>query len=481
MAKKIADQKRGIQFQNIFGYLLFFALLLFLVLFFFTEIPSGLSAMEMTSSTISGNLTVINWIPNQIIDLPYHFIQWLSFNIFDISVFSIKLPSVIMAILTGIMILFIVRELYGPKIAILTGLITVSSLLFLTIGRTGAPIIMPVFLSITAMFAVSRAIHKSQHDLRWLILAGVALALNLYSPFGIYLTIILIAVATFHPKVRLILSKTKLWKMVISVLILLLVLTPLATGLARDLPAGLQLLGFNDFSFALADIKNNLMAIFWPMGSSILGIATPVITLSVIALMVLGVIGAVDNFHSVRSYLSIPLLIVVLFLAIFNINSIQLLLIPMVLLTAIGIHYLLNWWFNMFPRNPYAKTVGVIPLAIFFGWIILSGSTRYFEVNFYDKNLAYDYYDGFNNIHKIVTENNETKILIVSKNEIEKDFYKVAFNNHPNILVGDTTENGIDKTILLSSAFDEVKNKKPDQIITNRLRNDSEIIRIFNK
>jgi len=117
MAKKIVNPKQKVQFRNIFGYLLFFSLLLFLVLFYFTDIPVGLSTTEMASATISGNLDLVNWLPSQVIDLPYHFIQWLSINIFDISVFSIKLPSIIMAILTGVMVLFIIRELYNTKVA----------------------------------------------------------------------------------------------------------------------------------------------------------------------------------------------------------------------------------------------------------------------------------------------------------------------------------------------------------------------------
>jgi len=479
MTKKIFDINPKIPLRDIFGYLLFFALLLFLVLFYFTQIPTGLSAAEMTSATISGNLTLSGWIPDQIIDLPYQFIQWLSFNIFDVSVFSIKLPSILMAILTGTMVLFIVRELYNSKVAILTGLIVISSVLFISLGRTGAPLIMPIFLSIVAMFATSRALRKTKHDLRWLILAGVALALNIYSPMGIYLTVILIGVAMFHPKVRFILSKSKLWKTIVTAVVLLLLITPLIIGIVRDPSVVMQLLGISNFSFALSDIKDNALAIFWPMGGEFTGIATPLLTMSLVAFMALGVVGAVDNFHSVRSYLSIPLFGVILILSLFNSNAAPLLLVPVILLTAIGINYLLNWWFMLFPRNPYAKAIGVIPLAILFGWVILSGSTRYFETNFYDKNLAYDFYSGFDATKEAV-DGNEKKILIVSKDQLEVDFYRTAFNSRANVTVSGVVKPGVDKIILLPSAFDEIKDKKPSRIVTNRLRNDSEILRVFN-
>ena len=480
MEKDNSSKSRRFELRNIFGYLTFFAFLLFLTLFYFTNIPNGLSSAEMTSATISGNLTLVNWL-EQIVNLPYHALQWLSINFFDLSVLAIRLPSIIIAVLCGTLILSIIRQLNKPNIAIIAGLIVISTALFITMARTGAPMIMPIFWCLLAISATIHAISKPKHNLRWLVVAGTALALNVYSVFGIFLTVICAVVALFHPKVRLHLFKTKPWKIIVTILIWLLLISPLVWGVINDPSIVQQLLGVSLSSLSWDTIVNNLTSVFWFTGNPSNGFVIPLIVMAELGIAGIGLYNFIRHFHSARSYLALPLFIVVLILALLNIEAGPLLLVPMVLLIASGTSFLVEAWFSLFPRNPYARFIGAASLTALIGWIILMGCFRYFESNFYDKDLPYAFHSEIYVVNEILEKNSDKTISIISTNENELGFYSLLEKNNPNLNVTNKL-NRADITILFSSAFDQQgTNKSPTRIITNNLRNNSEILRIYQK
>ena len=77
----------------IFGLILLFASL---------NLPGGLTASEIRSVVVSDSLSFSDLSSFAITNLPYHIMQNISLHIFGVSTFSIKLPSILMALGTVI-------------------------------------------------------------------------------------------------------------------------------------------------------------------------------------------------------------------------------------------------------------------------------------------------------------------------------------------------------------------------------------------
>src|SRR3546814_8074549 len=56
--------------------------------------------------------------------------------------------------------------------------------------------------------------------------------------------------------------------------------------------------------------------------------------------------------------------------------------VPLVLLLTSGLEGLVGYWYRLFPRNPYARIAGLLPLIILVVALVISGLDRY----------AYGYY-----------------------------------------------------------------------------------------
>jgi hypothetical protein len=84
---------------------------------------------------------------------------------------------------------------------------------------------------------------------------------------------------------------------------------------------------------------------------------------------------------------------------------------------AAGINWLLTYWYNLFPRNPYARIGGLIPIVILVVALVFSGLNRYVYSYHYDSNITY----SFSRDITLIPSN--TKEVVVSENEL--DFYKI--------------------------------------------------------
>ena len=119
----------------------FFSLLNFLP----SIAPGGLSEAEMQSAiqsdAISGNFLQ----EGRVVDLPYHLLQKASISIFGLSLYSIKLPSIIIGVLTGFFIVLLLNRWFKSDVAIVGSILTTLSTAFLFLAGSGTPTIMYIF------------------------------------------------------------------------------------------------------------------------------------------------------------------------------------------------------------------------------------------------------------------------------------------------------------------------------------------------
>ena len=122
----------------------------------------GTSGSETQSAIKSGSINPTSLSSLLMLDLPYHLLQKISFYFFGVSFTSIKLPSLVISILSIIGLVVLLRAFYKPSLAAITTILIVSTSPFLTLSQTGDPTIMLIFWPIAILATAVLLLHKKQ-------------------------------------------------------------------------------------------------------------------------------------------------------------------------------------------------------------------------------------------------------------------------------------------------------------------------------
>ncbi|MCD8561607.1 glycosyltransferase family 39 protein [Candidatus Saccharibacteria bacterium] len=133
------------RWRYVIGYTAIGLLLAGLLIFSGLFLPGGLSEAEMAATVQSASLSLSD--PSTLItpNLPYYGFQAIIFSMFGISTFTIKLPSLILALLSALGFIALLRRWFTPNIAVLASFIAVTTGQFLFIAQTGTPSILYIF------------------------------------------------------------------------------------------------------------------------------------------------------------------------------------------------------------------------------------------------------------------------------------------------------------------------------------------------
>jgi 4-amino-4-deoxy-L-arabinose transferase-like glycosyltransferase len=462
--------------RHVIGLFVAAIFLYYFIVFGFARIPVGLSELEITSATLSGNFS----FPGSIVDLPYHALQWLSIQIFTLSTFAIRLPSIILAIASGLLIIATVRSLFRTNVAIITGFVVASSVFFLDIARTGAPMSMMIFLGILAIFAISKYMAGEKAKTLWQIILVLALTLGVYSPLGIYLFIAYILAAVLHPRARLAVRGFKVLQFIIAGVVGGLLLLPLVLAIISDPAILFTLLGANGFALSAQQILTNLGALVSFHSTAVFGLVTPLISFAELAIVTIGIVRLIRDRHSARSYLILCITGLTLLLAILNNSQTYIFFVPVIFLIAIGIQTLIEGWYSLFPFNPYARLFGLVPLTILIGGLVITNHDRYIDANLYDSNVVYGRSLDFELIKKAVNKHSgHTVDLVVGRDE--RDFYKLLEREYGNLKVTEAIGKRADTIILTRQTFSLRSGQAPTSVITNSNSKDNIAAKVYEK
>ncbi|NTW61990.1 glycosyltransferase family 39 protein [Candidatus Saccharibacteria bacterium] len=398
--------------------------LIFALLFAGTYIPGGLSAAEIESATKSSSTMLSHVWTIDVINLPYHILQHASLSIFGVSVLSIKLPSIILAFMSAVGMTILLKQWFKPGIGILASLIAITTGQFLFIAQNGTPDILylfwPVWLILTASLI---PVHEKWRKLY--IVAFFALAaLSLYTPLSLYILVVIAGAIIIHPHLRFLIKQLTKLELLIGVVVIGIVIAPLVFAISKAPELAAQLMGWP------ASIPN-LMSNTVLLANRYLGFAdagkgttlTPFFELGSTLLIVLGAYYIYKNRATAKSYVVTLWTLCLIPVIVLNPPLISVTFLPLVLLLASGINGLLSHWYGLFPRNPYARIGGLIPIIILVTVLLVSGISRYVYGYTYDPNIV----TSFSRDLRLLPKN--TTNLVVSEEELS--FYNVvAKYNH---------------------------------------------------
>lgn len=461
------------RWRYIVGYTVIGLLLAGLLIFAGLYVPGGISPEEMAATVRSNSVSPTDITTWGITSLPYYMLQEAIFHTFGVYDFTIKLPSLILALLSAIGLILLLRRWFKPNIAVLASAIAITTGQFLFVAQNGNPGIMYIFWPIVLLLLGTQVTRGKRLRFLWKILFAISAALSLYTPLSIYPLLAIGIVTLLHPHLRHALRRLNKLKLATCVVIFAAFLAPLIFNIVRDPYLGALLLGYP--SSGVLDIGANLMTIlkqyfiFWEPSTTTL--MTPVFGLGSVLLLGLGLYRLIRTRETTRSYLIITWILCLIPVLIVNPNFTSVIFVPSVLLIAAGLTSLITYWYRLFPRNPYARIAGLIPLVILVVVLIGSGLDRYIYGYHYDPNTSVNFSKDLKLIPK------GTERLVVSKEELA--FYTVVAKHRNSLKVSEQPTG--DTFVATRKAKGEFTGYTVDRIITTTYTNDSDRLYVYKK
>ncbi len=483
MGKQVTDYLLY-RWRYILGYSLIGLAVIGLVIIAGLMVPGGLSQMEMKSvvdsDSISLSLNVFN--PDAIVNLPYHILQRASIELFGLSTVSIKLPSLILGLLSALGMLLLLRTWFRQNVAIITTILVITTGQFLFVAQSGTPSIVYIFWTVWLLLSAMMVSRKARGSTFWkMMLFGIA-ALSLYTPLSLYIIVALLSAVILHPHLRYIVRRLSKPKLILAIFCGLVLIAPLIYTIIRFPSTGLTLLGVPD---AWPDIKANLIQIlkqyfdFVSPNSDIL--MTPIYSLGSMILIALGFLRLVTTKYTARSYIISIWIILLLPVLIINPSYVSITFIPVILLMAMGISQLLTRWYRLFPRNPYARLAGLVPLAVLISGMVVSGVDRYMYGYLYSPQTAVNFSDDLRIINDQLGVKDRAPVRLVVSGD-EAPFYTAVAHHGKNISVVTAVTPATPSTLTIVSREAKQANTiadAPSEIITGSNTNNADRFYIY--
>lgn len=472
------------RYRYIISYGLFVIFLLGLLLTDIGNIPNGISTSEMNASISSNSLNPLSPRAADVINLPYHLMQKLSIGLFGLSPFSIRLPSLILAFVASLVLAFTLHQWFRRGIAILALLLATASEPFIAMARTGTASVFYMLLLLIILLGAVKLTTKGPRTFIWKVVVAMAGLLLFYMPLGIYAVIALLIAGIIHPHVRYQLKRTRWWQYLILILISGVLLAPLVFAGLTDNKTLEVLFGIDALSekLELASLGASLLLIFKtlfyfskPETGEIL---TPFLNFTSVLLVTFGLVRTVFDRHAARSYLLLIWLGISIPLLILNPSQFALTFVPCVILLAVGLDTFLREWYQLFPRNPYARLGAFVPLSlIVIGLVTIAGS-RYFYGYFYT-NTTSAYHPELMAVKRVIKPHVRTHLVVPAQHV---GFYDILRSKYPQLTVSSSSmpSDTAPERIVLQSASSQPAGI-PTKIVTSYLAREGVLLRVYNQ
>lgn len=394
-------------------------------------VPGGISAAETRSVITSGSLSIHHPNSLAIINLPYYMLQAVSIHFLGVHDFSIKLPSLILGFLSALGIIVLLSRWFHRNIAVMASFIAITTGQFLFVSQNGTPDILYIFWPVTLLLLGVLISRSRGYRFIWKVLIFVVAALSLYTPLSIYPLVAMVLAALLHPHLRTIIRRLSKVKLTVAVIVGLIIITPLMYGVILHPQIGLSLLGVpSHWPNLLANLHTlaHQYLDFW--NPSTTSVMTPVFGLGSVFLIAYGAYRVIRTSATTQSYLIIAWIICLIPVLLINPSLMSVTFVPLLLLLTIGLDSLVHYWYRLFPLNPYARFVGIIPLLILILALVSTGLDRYVYGYRYQPETVQNF---SKDLELLPTS---TRQLVVAPSELA--FYQVVAKHTPGLVVSDT-------------------------------------------
>ncbi len=441
------------RWRYVIGYTLFGAALLTLLVLAGLFIPGGLSSQEIRTALTSDNLDPQNLLslqPAQLVFLPFHLLQAASISLFGFNAFSIKLPSIILAFISAWGILALLGIWFRRNVAIVAGIIAVTTGQFLLLAQSGHGGIMYIFWAVAILLTASLVIQQGKYMSFWVVVAFILAGFSMYIPLTVYVLLALLITTIFHPHARhVLLRRVSKLPLSIGLILFILITLPLIIGAIRDPSVIWALLGVPTNWVGMMENAKNIAIHYAGFATPQNGvILQPVYSLGTILLGILGLYCLFTTKYTTKSYIISFWLLLLLPFVFLNPEMIGITFIPGMLLIGLAVDYLFRSWYRLFPRNPYARVFGLLPLGVLLVGIVISNIDRYSYGFHYGETVYREYNYDLRLLSRQLNELPKDEVVVLVATSSEKAFY-AAFASHQKIIksLSVTTAKSVDSGV----------------------------------
>ena len=432
---------------------------------------SGLSEAEMESATSSYYLGKTGILNGDLVDLPYRLLQKVSIMLFGLTPYAIKLPSIIVGLLLGFLLILLLNRWFKNNVSLLASCLIVLSTPFLFLAGSGTPLIMLVFWPTLLLWLGSKIQGEKRPKPLYSFVFAIAMLISIFTPYMIYFAVFCVFFVLLQPHLRFVLKNLPKIPLILVCLIIIAGFAVLGVSIHNHPETIMELL-FAD-GFQIGDFFNNIatgLAPVFSWHSTVESVfLSPLISLPLFALALIGLFSTTKGFFASRNSIATILIIFGLVITGFNPNAIVFWILPLSILVAHGLKYLLEKWYGLFPENPYARISALLPLSILFGIMLIPGSLQYIYGYRYNPNIA----NEFSYTLEIIRENLTDENLYV---EGSYNFYKILEDSSDIKVVNEISG---ERLAYLGKPDKTPEKYVLDQIITSPMRENSDIIYVY--
>lgn len=434
----------------------------------------GLADAEMDSATSSYYLGKQGILNGDIVDLPYRLLQKLSIMIFGLTTYTVKLPSVIIGLLLGFLLILLLNRWFKNNVSLLASCLIILSTPFLFLAGSGTPLIMLVFWPTLLLWLGSKIQGEKRPKPSYSFFFALAMLGSIFTPYMIYFALFCVFFVLLQPHLRFIVKNLPKVPLALVVVILLAGFALLGANIINHPSTIMQLLFAENFH--LGDFFGNITSGLAPVFSwynTVEGtFLSPLISLPIFALALIGLFSTTKGFFASRNSIASILLVFALVITGFNPQAVIFSILPFSILIAHGLKYLLEKWYGLFPENPYARISALFPLTILFGVIIIPGLLQYIYGYRYNPQIADEFSYTLDAIHENLTDEK----LVVSENI---EFYRIL-EEKTEIRIAEPTLNETGRVAFIGHQDNIPKYYHLERIVTSPMRENSDIIYIYN-
>ncbi len=439
MSKLVISKLFLYRYRFVIGYIILG--LAFLALLFLLPMisPSGLSDLERESAVSSYNLHFSSITSGDLVDLPYHILQKLSILAFGLTPYAIKLPSILLGLVLGLLLILLLNRWFKSNVALLASILTVLSTPFLYLVGSGTPLIMLIFWPTLLLWLGSKIQGEKAPKPLWCFVFAFALLLAIYTPHLIYLVAFIIIFTLWNPHLRFTLKSLPKVPLIGMGIIILGGFTIWVTNIISSNTVALTLFFGENVSLSqfFANIKTGFMPFFsWvqPLEGVYL---SPLVGLSHLVLALIGLFSTRQGFFASRNAIASCFIVFSVVLAGLAPDSALLLVLPLSILTAHGLRYILEKWYGLFPSNPYARIFAIFPLSILLALMIIPSLNHYVYGYKYTPAVANQFSTDLELVEANLTDE---MFLVAPDNSLNYAFYEVYQDRHHSVNLLSTTE-----------------------------------------
>ncbi len=424
-----------------------------------TLVP-GVNEAESLNAVKSMDLSAILSSP---VDFSYHLLQYIFIGILGPTALAMRLPGVFIGLATLGLFFHIVNSRFSKRAALVATFLLATSSWYLNYARLGTSSSLLIFFVLLLIFGATRLDDK--YSLLRLLTLVAAAAVSLYTPYFLYLLVagIVFSVPSIKRRLKYITTRD----LALGIGLFLVLIAPLAYSMIYDVDIAKVLLAIPDNLPTPIEYWQNVMSvvghILWSSEAlPVLHLGTlPMLEIFSVSMVALGLYHYDHELSRNLSRIVLGGLLVVILLLGMNGNQLDYaLMLPFVyFLLAGGLVILFTQWNEIFPKNPIARVIAIIPIGILL--VIVTGyhTERYFIAWPNTPEVVAQHSEAYTKLEGLLNEQSVDSLVLNSESErivmlpLDIFYDEVIFVSHVDDRV-ETPEAG--RLIITNKAYDEL-------------------------